>query len=154
MRVFISLSQLSVYFSSIAKKFILDFTDRAKTFGIEDTQAVWLIPVLGMANTFGRVGLGILSSIPRMNAILINNISLTLCGALTVFSGAGQTSVYQFFYASFFGLTIGTGNKKHFYIIVCQTVCTYSYIRNGLLIVRNVRECAEFINVISFIVCP
>lgn len=83
------------------------YLDRAVTFGIDKTEALWLISVLGIANTVGRVGFGVLSSIPRMNAVLINNISLTICGAVTLFSGVVQTSSYQFLYASIFGITIG-----------------------------------------------
>lgn len=87
------------------------YLDRAVTFGIDKTEALWLISVLGIANTVGRVGFGVLSSIPRMNAVLINNISLTICGAVTLFSGVVQTSSYQFLYASIFGITIGMYKK-------------------------------------------
>lgn len=82
-------------------------TDRAIKLNINESSAIWLISVLGIANTIGRVGFGLLISIPNTNAVLINNISLTLCGACTMFSGLFPYVEYQFFYASIFGLTIG-----------------------------------------------
>lgn len=75
---------------------------------METEGAIWLMPVLGIANTIGRVGFGVISSIPRTNAIQINNISLTICGLGTALSGLSSTASYQFGYACLFGTTLGT----------------------------------------------
>lgn len=66
------------------------------------------MPVLGIANTIGRVGFGVISSIPKTNAVQINNISLTICGLGTALSGLSFTTSYQFGYACLFGATLGT----------------------------------------------
>lgn len=78
---------------------------------MDDKTAVWLISVLGIANTVGRVGFGVLSSIPRMNAVVISNVALTVCGICTAISGLSRSVEYQFLYASAFGVTIGKWTK-------------------------------------------
>lgn len=81
-------------------------TDRATGYEISSTQTIWLISVVGIANTFGRITLGILSSLTNTNALILNNVSLTICGIVTMFSGMITTPEYQFSYAAIFGLTI------------------------------------------------
>ncbi|XP_065225825.1 monocarboxylate transporter 5-like [Planococcus citri] len=85
---------------------------------IEESTTVWLISVLGIANTVGRVGFGVLSSIPKMNAVIISNAALTVCGLCTAFSGFSQSIQYQFLYASAFGLTIACFSSLRTIIVV------------------------------------
>lgn len=70
------------------------------------TLSMWLLSTIGITNTFGRVACGLVTSIPGVNALVINNIALTVGGIATIFSGVSMTPVYQFSYAAVFGLAI------------------------------------------------
>jgi hypothetical protein len=77
---------------------------------MEPTLAIWLVSTIGITNTIGRVGCGLVSSLPGVDALLINNVALTIGGIATVLSGVSLTFGYQIFYSSVFGLAMG---KKH-----------------------------------------
>nr|XP_023029553.1 uncharacterized protein LOC111517573 [Leptinotarsa decemlineata]XP_023029554.1 uncharacterized protein LOC111517573 [Leptinotarsa decemlineata]XP_023029555.1 uncharacterized protein LOC111517573 [Leptinotarsa decemlineata] len=79
---------------------------RATSNGIDESMAVWLISTIGIANTFGRMFYGVISSFPGMNALVINNIALTVGGLATILSGVTMAVEYQFFYCIVFGLAI------------------------------------------------
>lgn len=81
--------------------------DRAEMGGIHESTAVFLVSVTGIANTVGRVLCGILSSLPGMDTLLINNIAITIAGLATLVSGIWLTEAYQYTYAIIFGLCIG-----------------------------------------------
>ncbi|XP_026275470.1 monocarboxylate transporter 10 isoform X2 [Frankliniella occidentalis] len=72
----------------------------------EESSALWLVPSIGISNTVARVACGVLSSMPGVNALLINNVSLTLGGVGTMLSGLSLTAAYQFSYTTVFGLAI------------------------------------------------
>ncbi|KAI4487264.1 PREDICTED: uncharacterized protein LOC106793402 [Polistes canadensis] len=80
--------------------------DRAKMAGIEPSSAMFLVSVIGIGNTIGRVVCGLASSIPGVDALIVNNIFISLGGLLTMISGLSLTKGYQFFYAACFGLSI------------------------------------------------
>ncbi|XP_050497626.1 monocarboxylate transporter 3 [Diabrotica virgifera virgifera] len=80
--------------------------DRAKNAGIEN--AVWLVSSIGIANTVGRMFYGLLTSLPKANALVITNIALTVGGLATIFSGLSLTREYQFTYCVVFGLAISS----------------------------------------------
>ncbi|CAH0552979.1 unnamed protein product [Brassicogethes aeneus] len=80
--------------------------DRATFHKMDLDTAVWLVSSIGIANTFGRVMCGVLSSFPSVNALLVTNVALTIGGVATIFSGISMTTEYQFFYAVVFGLSI------------------------------------------------
>ncbi|PSN31947.1 hypothetical protein C0J52_21417 [Blattella germanica] len=77
---------------------------RAELSGMDGSLSVWLIPTIGITNTVGRVGCGVVSSMPGIDALLINNIALTIGGLITIFSGISSSFGYQIFYSSIFGL--------------------------------------------------
>ncbi|XP_050297027.1 monocarboxylate transporter 3 isoform X2 [Anthonomus grandis grandis] len=52
--------------------------DCAKQDGIETTQASFLISIIGITNTFGRVACGYFADFPQVNALLVNNICLVI----------------------------------------------------------------------------
>ncbi|KAK7869035.1 hypothetical protein R5R35_002983 [Gryllus longicercus] len=81
-------------------------TDRAEKYGLDKNLAVFLVSVIGITNTVGRVGCGILTSFPGVDSLLINNVALTIGGIATMFSGIDTSAGYQFFYASVFGLAM------------------------------------------------
>ncbi|XP_076637809.1 monocarboxylate transporter 14 isoform X2 [Colletes latitarsis] len=80
--------------------------DRAKLAGIDQSTAMFLVSVIGIGNTIGRVVCGVASSLPGVDALVVNNIFISAGGLLTVISGLSLTQSYQFFYAATFGISI------------------------------------------------
>lgn len=80
--------------------------DRAEMNGISTSTAVFLVSAVGIANTVGRVLCGIISSLPGMNTLLINNVAISIGGISTIASGIWLTEGYQYTYAIVFGLSI------------------------------------------------
>ncbi|XP_048511572.1 monocarboxylate transporter 14 isoform X2 [Athalia rosae] len=80
--------------------------DRATIAGIEESTAMFLLSVIGITNTIGRVVCGVVSSVPGVDALLINNILISVSGIATILSGLSFAKEYQFFYAATFGLSI------------------------------------------------
>nr|CAD7400917.1 unnamed protein product [Timema poppensis] len=93
-------------------------TDRAELSGMERDLAMFLVSCIGITNTIGRVLCGIVSSIPGMNALFINNTALTLGGAATILSGVSMSVTYQYAYAIIFGLSIACFASLRSIIIV------------------------------------
>ncbi|KDR16896.1 hypothetical protein L798_08639, partial [Zootermopsis nevadensis] len=81
-------------------------TDRAELSGMEPTMAIWLVSTIGITNTIGRVACGLVSSLPGVDALLINNVALTVGGVATILSGVSLSFGYQIFYSSVFGLAM------------------------------------------------
>lgn len=74
----------------------------------------YLISTIGVTNTVGRILCGALTSLPSVNALLINNLALSLGGLATIFSGASMSDMYQFSYAAVFGFAIGDESNNAF----------------------------------------
>jgi len=53
------------------------FADRALDSGMEASLAVFLVSSIGITNTVGRILCGLISSVPGINALVVNNIALT-----------------------------------------------------------------------------
>lgn len=85
--------------------------DRAIKGGMDPSVANWLLSTIGFTNTLGRIICGIISSLPGIDALTINNVALTLGGIATILSGLSMGTNYQFAYAAIFGLAI----CKYFY---------------------------------------
>ncbi|CAG9854191.1 unnamed protein product [Phyllotreta striolata] len=84
--------------------FLLDRANEAH-FG---SSAVWLVSTIGITNTIGRVGYGLICSIPKTNALVIINIALTVGGIATMLSGLSMSMEYQFSYSVIFGLSVSS----------------------------------------------
>ncbi|RLU23535.1 hypothetical protein DMN91_003740 [Ooceraea biroi] len=80
--------------------------DRAIKANIDASTAMFLVSVIGIGNTIGRIVCGLVSSLPGVNALVINNIFISVGGLVTMFSGLSLSEGYQFFYAASFGLSI------------------------------------------------
>lgn len=78
---------------------------------MEPSTAMFLVSVIGIGNTIGRVVCGMASSLPGVDALVVNNIFISAGGLLTVFSGLSLSQSYQFFYAASFGLSICEWNQ-------------------------------------------
>ena len=58
----------------------IDLQDKALDIDIPSEQASFLLAVIGIANTIGRVVLGYISDKPWLNRLWLYNASLTICG--------------------------------------------------------------------------
>ncbi|KAH0955530.1 hypothetical protein HN011_010929 [Eciton burchellii] len=80
--------------------------DRAIKANIDASTAMLLVSVIGIGNTIGRIVCGLASSLPGVNALVVNNMFISVGGLVTIFSGLSLSEGYQFFYAASFGLSI------------------------------------------------
>lgn len=53
--------------------------DAAKVASIEENQASFLLSIIGITNTFGRVIFGYIADFPSVNSLLLNNLCLVVC---------------------------------------------------------------------------
>ena len=60
--------------------------DRAILIGIDKDDASFLLSVVGIANTLGRIVLGFLSDRQWINRLYLYNMSLALCGLGEIFT--------------------------------------------------------------------
>jgi len=81
--------------------------DRAIQLGMTEQQGAFLISVVGIANTVGRVVFGWLSDRPFVNRLMLYNTVLTLCGISTVLSSFCTTFPLLATYAACFGMFLG-----------------------------------------------
>jgi MFS family permease len=80
--------------------------DSAVNKGIEKDQAAFLLSIIGITNTIGRVLSGVISDLPQVSALLMNNLCLLLSGiciAIVPFCGSYGAYVGM---AVFFGLFV------------------------------------------------
>ncbi|XP_046734618.1 monocarboxylate transporter 1 isoform X5 [Diprion similis] len=80
---------------------------QAEERGIPKDDASWLLGIIGIANTFGRIILGYVSDKPWINRLIVYNICLTICGIATAFSSLCTTFTGFAFYSAVFGVTAG-----------------------------------------------
>ena len=81
--------------------------DRALEWGMDGKQAAFLLSVIGIANTIGRIILGWLSDRREINRLYLYNSCLVVCGVsmgLTVFC---NTYISEAVYCAIFGVTSG-----------------------------------------------
>lgn len=81
-------------------------TPRAIKGGMDEGVSLFIVSAIGIANTFARIGCGLLSSFKGINALHLNNVAITIGGIATIFSGHLITEAYQFTYAGIFGIAI------------------------------------------------
>ncbi|KAH8386559.1 hypothetical protein KR093_001214 [Drosophila rubida] len=79
----------------------------AKTLGIGDQEASFLISCIGVANTAGRIILGYIADKPWVNRLLVYNVCLTTCGIATAMVPLCSNYNELLVYCSVFGFTIG-----------------------------------------------
>ena len=115
--------------------------DRAQLAGIEASTAMFLVSVIGIGNTIGRVVCGLASSLPGVNALVINNVFISTGGLLTIFSGLSLAKGYQFFYAAGFGLSI------------CKYVAVNPVGSHLILVVRSLQYIKVYKKTNSLLIC-
>ncbi|KAJ1368771.1 hypothetical protein KIN20_030048 [Parelaphostrongylus tenuis] len=80
--------------------------DLAHTRGVESSDSRYLVPVIGVTNTIGRVFFGWLADRGYVSALAINNFSLMACGLLTLAAPLLPTLSLLLAYAALFGFII------------------------------------------------
>ncbi|KAK6962624.1 monocarboxylate transporter 5 [Biomphalaria glabrata] len=100
---------ISNFFTSIGFNMPFIFLpDRAHLDGIDQERAAYLLSVIGIANTLGRIIFGFLSDRPWVNRLMLYNTALTICGGATALSPVvGGNYELLVVYAAVFGLFIG-----------------------------------------------
>jgi len=81
--------------------------DKALDLNIDSQDASFLIAVIGIANTVGRIILGYISDKPWLNRLFLYNSALTISGIATALSAFCTTYTTLVIYAAVFGATIG-----------------------------------------------
>ncbi|XP_067677004.1 monocarboxylate transporter 14-like [Haliotis asinina] len=82
--------------------------DRAILEGIPKSEAAFLVSVIGITNTVGRILAGWLADLPKVDALLVNNVSMVIAGVATVvmpFCGASYAALVVM--SSVFGAGVG-----------------------------------------------
>ncbi|CAK1555410.1 unnamed protein product [Leptosia nina] len=80
--------------------------ERAIANGLSETKSVWLVSAIGITNIVGRIACGLMSSMPKVSPLWLNNIALSAGGIATMISGLCYHDAYQFGYCAIFGLAV------------------------------------------------
>ncbi|XP_052784920.1 monocarboxylate transporter 12-like isoform X2 [Mya arenaria] len=84
--------------------------DTAIEFGIKKLDAVWLLSVVGIANTIARVLFGFLSDRKWVNRLFLYSTALVICGCSTVaapfMSSFWSLVMYSILFGTFSGVTV------------------------------------------------
>ncbi|XP_012158740.1 monocarboxylate transporter 12 [Ceratitis capitata] len=99
---------LSNFFTSIGFNVpYIYIAAQAETLQLNSAQSSYLIAVIGVANTIGRIILGYLADKPWVNRLWVYNVCLTLCGISTALSPLCTGFYSLAAYCAAFGFTIG-----------------------------------------------
>lgn len=81
--------------------------DRAQEKGISESDSAFLVSVIGIANTIGRILFGWMADRPWVNRLMLYNTALVICGVATALSPLNDSKEYLIGYAAIFGAFIG-----------------------------------------------
>lgn len=79
---------------------------RAEEHGIKPSTAVMMVSTIGIANILGRIACGLVSSMPKVSPLWLNNIAVSAGGIATMLSGIYVEETSQFIYCVIFGLAV------------------------------------------------
>ncbi|KAG6446020.1 hypothetical protein O3G_MSEX004225 [Manduca sexta] len=79
---------------------------RAEANNMDANLTGWLVSAIGVSNIIGRVMCGLVSSMPKMSPLWLNNIALSAGGIATMMSGLCYDTVFQYAYCAVFGLAV------------------------------------------------
>ncbi|KAI0211223.1 Monocarboxylate transporter 9, partial [Lamellibrachia satsuma] len=82
--------------------------DQAMIMGVPENRAVFLISVIGITNTVGRVAVGWLSDFKWVNTLLVHNIAVLCSGVVCILNMFASTYPLMCVFAASFGLCIAT----------------------------------------------
>jgi len=81
--------------------------DRGIQKELDARDAAWLISVVGISNTFGRILFGYIADFPFVNRLMLYNTVLVICGLVSIFSFVCINFWSLIIYSFLFGLLIG-----------------------------------------------
>ena len=81
--------------------------NRGLRYGFSSSQSSWLISMVGISNTVGRVVFGYIADMKFVNRLMLYNTVLVICGICSVFSVLMWTYPLQMCYSFCFGFFIG-----------------------------------------------
>ena len=82
--------------------------NRGIHFGFSKSESSWLISMVGISNTIGRVVFGYIADMKCVNRLMLYNTVLVVCGICSVFSVLLWNFPLQMCYSFSFGFFIGT----------------------------------------------
>lgn len=86
--------------------FFLPPTDRGMSYGFDNETATFLVSTIGITNTIGRIVCGTSTSLPGVDALVVNNVLISISGIATIISALSHSKGYQFFYAAIYGSSV------------------------------------------------
>ena len=78
--------------------------------GIDSGDASFIMSLIGICNTVGRIIAGWLSDHPKVDALMVNNLALMMGGIATCFLPLMTNLSFLYAYAVLFGLAVGKGH--------------------------------------------
>lgn len=81
--------------------------DRAHEKGISESDSAFLVSVIGIANTLGRIIFGWMADRQWVNRLMLYNTALVICGIATALSPLDDSKTFLLCYAAVFGAFIG-----------------------------------------------
>ncbi|CAF1177696.1 unnamed protein product [Adineta steineri] len=99
--------------------FIVKFAELERS--ISNKHAVYLLSIIGFANTFSRFASGWITKIPHMSPLLVNNIGLTVAGIATLLTPFCLTYIHLIIYCIIWGGFIAF-HVSLSPVIVCEIV--------------------------------
>ena len=84
-------------------------TNRADLNGMSRDESLWLIPMLGLCNLFGRIAAGFLSFLPSIDPSKATGLAYIISGVSTMATGIRQydSANWQYLYCAVYGFTVG-----------------------------------------------
>ncbi|KAH0534489.1 monocarboxylate transporter 12 [Cotesia glomerata] len=80
--------------------------DRGMSYGLDNETATFLVSTIGITNTVGRILCGTSTSLPGVDALVVNNVLISISGIITIISAVSHSKAYQFFYAAVYGSSV------------------------------------------------
>ncbi|KAK7105455.1 monocarboxylate transporter 14-like [Littorina saxatilis] len=80
--------------------------EKAMALGIAENKAAFLLSIIGITNTVGRVFTGVLANLNKIDSLLINNIAMLVCGIATFVTPFCENYYLLCFIAAIFGLCV------------------------------------------------
>ncbi|XP_014294874.1 monocarboxylate transporter 14 [Microplitis demolitor] len=80
--------------------------DRGMSYGFDNETATFLVSTIGITNTIGRIVCGTSTSLPGVDALVVNNVLISISGIATIISALSHSKGYQFFYAAIYGSSV------------------------------------------------
>ncbi|XP_071126386.1 monocarboxylate transporter 12-like isoform X1 [Mytilus edulis] len=81
--------------------------DRAEEKGMNKLDSAFLLSVIGISNTFGRILFGWIADRKGVNRLLLYGTALVICGTVNVMNPLNDSKIYLMIYASVYGMFIG-----------------------------------------------